>query len=78
MAWLPLPLDPPLAIYSPSNVGQEVDQSRGEIQIFKDFDGTLSVFHSLSPSNFLAKLHIWFELKIAMQINTIGARTTQE
>ena len=37
---------------SPPNSGQEVNQIRGEIQTFKDFEGTLGVFHVLSPSNF--------------------------
>ena len=36
----------------------EVDQIRGKFHISKDFESTLDVFHALSPSNLLAKLHL--------------------
>ena len=40
---------------SPPNLGQKVDQIRGETPIFTDFGCTLSTFYPLSPSNFFDK-----------------------
>ena len=35
-----------------TTLGLKVDQIRGEIRIWKDFDGTLSRFHTRSTPNF--------------------------
>ena len=42
-----------------TNMGLKVDQIRGEIRIWKDFDGTLSRFHTRSTPNFFIKVTIY-------------------
>ena len=52
---------------SPLNLGQEVDQIRGKIQILGDFEGTLGVSPALSPFNFLAKIRCTYDNNDALR-----------